>query len=412
MFDAATIRKDFPILDRVINGKPLIYLDSASTTQKPAAVIDALTNYYRTINANVHRGAYTLADEATAAYEEARTKIAAFINAPRNEVVFTRGTTTGINHISIGWALRRLGKGDRILLTIMEHHSNVVPWQLVADLTGAELVYLDLDDDFEVDLSGLDDVIDERVKIVAVSGMSNVTGTIGPVGALATAAHAVGAIVVVDGAQLVPHAPVDVATLGADFLVFSSHKMLGPTGIGALWGRAELLDEMDPAEGGGEMISDVQLYESRWAPVPHKFEAGTPPIAQAIGFGAAIDYLSDLEMVEVRAHEVEITGYALEALAAIPDLEVYGPRDLDKRGGAVSFQLADIHAHDLATILDEEQGVAVRAGHHCAKPLMRHLKVPATARASFYVYNTPPDVDLLVAGLWRAREVFGLAGAR
>ena len=225
MFDAATIRKDFPILDRVINGKPLIYLDSASTTQKPAAVIDALTNYYRTINANVHRGAYTLADEATAAYEEARTKIAAFINAPRNEVVFTRGTTTGINHISIGWALRRLGKGDRILLTIMEHHSNVVPWQLVADLTGAELVYLDLDDDFEVDLSGLDDVIDERVRIVAVSGMSNVTGTIGPVGALATAAHAVGAIVVVDGAQLVPHAPVDVATLGADFLVFSSHKM-------------------------------------------------------------------------------------------------------------------------------------------------------------------------------------------
>jgi cysteine desulfurase/selenocysteine lyase len=409
MFDAATIRKDFPILDREVNGKPLIYVDSASTTQKPTAVIDAVSDYYRTLNANVHRGAYRLADEATTAYEAARSKVAGLIGAPAAEVAFTRGTTTGINHIAIGWALRRLKAGDRILLTILEHHSNIVPWQLVAQLTGAELVYLDIDDDFEIDITQLEDKLDESVKIVSVTGMSNVTGTVGPVAALAEAAHAVGAIVVVDGAQLVPQSPVDVGQLGADFLVFSSHKMLGPTGIGAMWGRSELLEEMDPAEGGGEMISDVQLYESRWAPVPQKFEAGTPPIAQAIGFGAAVDYLQQLGMDDVRTHEAEITAYALERLADVPDVVVYGPSDPAKRGGAVSFQLADIHAHDLATILDEEVGVAVRAGHHCAKPLMRHLHVPATARASFYVYNTPDDVEVLVAGLLRARELFGLA---
>ena len=409
MFDAATIRKDFPILDREANKKPLIYVDSASTTQKPTAVIDAVSDYYRTLNANVHRGAYRLADEATTAYEAARSKVAGLIGAPAAEVAFTRGTTTGINHIAIGWGLRRLKAGDRILLTILEHHSNIVPWQLVAQLTGAELVYLDIDDDFEIDITQLDDVLDESVKIVSVTGMSNVTGTVGPVAALAEAAHAVGAIVVVDGAQLVPQSPVDVGQLGADFLVFSSHKMLGPTGIGAMWGRSELLEEMDPAEGGGEMISDVQLYESRWAPVPQKFEAGTPPIAQAIGFGAAVDYLQQLGMDDVRTHEAEITAYALERLAEVPDIVVYGPSDPAKRGGAVSFQLADIHAHDLATILDEEVGVAVRAGHHCAKPLMRHLHVPATARASFYVYNAPDDVDVLVAGLLRTRELFGLA---
>ncbi len=335
--------------------------------------------------------------------------MAGLLNAPRDEVVFTRGTTAGINHVAIGWALRRLKPGDRILLTIMEHHSNVVPWQLVAEMTGAELSYLELDEGFEVDLSELDSKLDETVRIVAVSGMSNVTGAFGPVTTLSEAAHAVGAIVVVDGAQLVPHAPVDVTTLGADFLAFGAHKMLGPTGIGALWGRKELLEEMSPAEGGGEMISDVQLYESRWAPVPHKFEAGTPPIAQAVGFGAAVDYLTELGMEDVREHETAITAYALERLVEIPDLEIYGPADISKRGGAVSFQLADIHAHDLATILDEEKGVAVRAGHHCAKPLMRALHVPATARASFYVYNTPEDVDALVDGLFRAREVFGLA---
>ena len=408
-FDAAAIRKDFPILDRSVNGKPLVYIDSAATTQKPTAVIDAISDYYQRINANVHRGAYTLADEATTAYEDARTKVAGLIGARREEVIFTRGTTTSINHVAIGWAMRRLRPGDKILLTILEHHSNVVPWQLVADITGAQLVYLDIDDEFEIDISEIDQVIDATVKIVALSGMSNVTGTIGPVKILSEAARSVGAIVVVDGAQLVPHAPVDVSRLGADFLAFGAHKMLGPTGIGALWGRYELLEEMSPAEGGGEMISDVQLHESRWAPIPHKFEAGTPPIAQAVGFGAAVDYLQNLGMESVRAHEMEITTYALERLGEIPDLEVYGPQDINKRGGSVSFQLADIHAHDLATILDEEKGVAVRAGHHCAKPLMRSLQVPATARASFYVYNTPDDVDMLVEGLFRAREIFGFA---
>ncbi len=409
-FDAVTVRKDFPILDRTVNGKPLIYLDSAATTQKPNPVIDAISDYYRTINANVHRGAYTLADEATIAYEGARATVAAFVNAgAASEIVFSRGTTSSLNSVAYGWGLNRLQPGDRILLSIMEHHSNVVPWQIIARHTGAELAYLELDDTFGVDLDGLDALVDDRLKVVAISGMSNVTGALGPVGVLSEAARSVGAIVVVDGAQLVPHLPVDVQRLGADFLAFSAHKMLGPTGIGAMWGRPELLEEMEPTEGGGEMITDVGRFESSWAPVPHKFEAGTPPIAQAVGFAAAIDYLNALGMDNVRRHEIEVTGYALEQLASVPDLTVYGPLDLDQRGGAISFELGDIHAHDLATILDEEQGVAVRAGHHCAKPLMRFLEVPATARASFYVYSVPSDVDALVAGLLRARQVFGLA---
>ena len=410
MIDAAAIRKDFPILEREVNGKPLVYLDSAATTQKPSQVIDAISEYYRTINANVHRGAYSLADEATTAYESSRAKVARFINAATpSEVVFTRGTTAALNLAAYGWGLDRLGTGSRILLTKMEHHSNVVPWQLVAKRTGAELVYLDINAEFGVDLGTLDELVDDRLAIVAVSGMSNVTGTIGPVRELVDAAHSVGAIAVVDGAQAVPHLPTDVQAMDADFVAFSSHKMLGPTGIGVLWGKRERLEEMEPLEGGGEMITDVRLYESEWAPIPHKFEAGTPPIAQAVGFGAAIDYLATLGMEEVRRHEVEITGYALERLADVPDLEIFGPTDVAQRGGAVSFQLADIHAHDIATILDEEQGVAVRAGHHCAKPLMRHFEVPATARASFYVYNVPSDVDALVTGLFQAREVFGLS---
>ena len=409
MSELRHLRDDFPILSREINGKPLVYLDSAATTQKPLQVIDAISDYYRTINANVHRGAYTLSDEATTAYENARERVASFVNAATaSEIVFSRGTTSAINLIAYGWGLNRLTTGDRIVLTMMEHHSNVVPWQLISKHTGAELVYLPIDEDYRVDLSEVAEAIDERVKIVAVSGMSNVMGTIGPVSELATAAHAVGAIVVVDGAQLVPHMPTDVQSLGADFLAFGAHKMLGPTGIGALWGRSELLEEMEPAEGGGEMIADVRLYESRWAPVPHKFEAGTPPIAQAVGFGAAVEYLEKVGMSAVREHEVAITSYALDRLAEIPDLEVYGPSDLDERGGAVSFQLADIHAHDLATILDDH-GVAVRAGHHCAKPLMRHLNVPATARASFYVYTVEEDIDQLVSGLVEARKLFGLA---
>jgi cysteine desulfurase/selenocysteine lyase len=409
MFDPAAIRNDFPILAREINGHRLVYLDSAATTQKPVQVLDAIDDYYRFHNANVHRGAYTLAQEATELYEGARAKIAAFINASSpSEVVFTRGTTSGINAIAYGWGLYELKPGDRILLTTMEHHANVVPWQLIARHTGAELVYLPITDDFLIDTSDLESVVDDRVKVIGFTGMSNVLGSIGPFETLVGAAQAVGAITVVDGAQLVPHLETDVQALGIDFLSFGAHKMLGPTGVGALWGRRELLEAMEPAEGGGEMIRDVQLYESTWADVPHKFEAGTPPIAQAVGFGAAIDYLVGLGMDAVRRHEVDITRTALEALAAVPDLKVYGPSDVALRGGAVSFTLADIHPHDLATILDQA-GVAVRAGHHCAKPLMRVLDVPATARASFYVYNTEDEVDRLVDALHEARRIFGVA---
>jgi cysteine desulfurase/selenocysteine lyase len=407
--DLAHVRADFPLLEREINGKPIAYLDSAATTQKPSSVIDAITDYYRRLNANVHRGAYQLAGEATDAYESARARIAEFIKAGSpNEVVFTRGATSSINTIAYGWGLNRLEPGDRILLTMMEHHANIVPWQIIARHTGARLVYLPMASDYTIDLSELDDVLDERVKIVSVSGMSNVTGTIGPVHELVAAAHAVGALAVVDGAQSVPHMPTDVTALGADFLAFSAHKMLGPTGIGALWGRPEILEMMEPAEGGGEMISDVRLYESRWAPVPHKFEAGTPPIAQAIGFGAAVDYLSKVGMGAVRDHEMAITQYALQRLQEVPNLTIHGPLDVEIRGGAVSFEIEGIHPHDIATILDEA-GVAVRAGHHCAKPLMRHLNVAATARASFYIYSTEDEIDRLIAGLHHARTVFGLA---
>ncbi len=408
MVDLAALRDDFPLLQRQVNGHPIVYLDSAATTQKPQQVLDAMDDYYRTCNANVHRGAYSIAAEATERYEGARAKIASFVKAgsPR-EIVFTRGTTTGINFVALGWGMYHLKEGDRILLTAMEHHANVVPWQLLTRHTGAELVYLTLTDDYRIDLDDLDGKLDERVKIVGISGMSNVVGSIGPVSDVARAAHDVGALVVVDGAQLVPHMPVDVGELGADFLAFGAHKMLGPTGVGALWGRPELLEEMEPAEGGGEMISDVQLYESTWADVPHKFEAGTPPIAEAIGFGAAVDYLEAVGMDTVRKHEIDVTGYALEELAKIPDLTIYGPMDPMVRGGAVSFTLADVHPHDIQTILDE-RGVCVRAGHHCARPLMRILEVPATARASFYLYNTRDEVDALVQALHEARRLFGV----
>jgi cysteine desulfurase/selenocysteine lyase len=406
--DLSHLRADFPILDREINGRSLVYLDSAATTQKPVAVLDAMDAYYRETNANVHRGAYTLAIEATERYEAARAKIAGFIGADSAaEVVFTRGTTSAMNTVAYGWGLNRLQPGDRILLTRLEHHANVVPWQLIAKHTGAELVYLGLTEDYRIDISDLDRLVDERTRIVAFSGMSNVLGSIGPVAELVAAADRVGAITVVDGAQLVPHLATDVGEMGVDFLAFGAHKMLGPTGVGVLWGRPERLEEMEPAEGGGEMIRDVGLYESTWAEVPHKFEAGTPPIAEAVGFGAAVDYLSAVGMDDVRKHEMELAGYALERLAAIPDLRIYGPTDIDLRGGAVSFTLADVHPHDIATILDQE-GVAVRAGHHCTRPLHRFLDVPATARASFYLYNTAAEVDALVAALGTAREVFGV----
>ena len=409
MTDLSRLRGDFPILSREMNGRPLVYLDSAATTQKPVQVLQAMDDFYRQANANVHRGAYALAEEATALYEGARAKVAAFIHAPSpREVVFARGTTSAINTVAYGWGLHHLRPGDRVLLTIMEHHANVVPWQLVARHTGAELAYLPMDDGYRVDLTALDRMLDERVKVVGITGMSNVLGTIPPVAEVTAAARRAGAISVVDAAQLVPHSPTDVAALGADFLAFSAHKMLGPTGIGALWGRLDLLESMEPAEGGGEMIRDVGLHESSWAPVPHKFEAGTPPIAEAVGFGAAVDYLSAVGMDEVRRHEADLTAYALERLADVPGLTIYGPAGVASRGGVISFTLADIHPHDLATILDQ-QGVAIRAGHHCARPLHRVLDVPATARASFYVYNTREDVDALIMALAEARRLFGVA---
>ncbi len=407
MTDLSALRADFPILNREVNGKRLVYLDSAATSQKPQSVLDAMDRYYTRSNANVHRGAHTLAAEATDLYERARNKVAAFVGASPSQLAFTRGTTTALNHIAYGWGLNHLSEGDRIVVTIMEHHANIVPWQLVARYTGAELVYLELNDDYTVDISKIEAVVDDRVKIVAFAGMSNVTGALGPIEVLAHAAKSVGAISVLDAAQLVPHAPVAVDDLDVDFMAFSSHKMLGPTGIGALWGRKERLEEMEPTEGGGEMINVVERHSSTWAPVPHKFEAGTPPIAEAVGFGAAVDYLADVGIDNVLAHERDITTYALERLSEVPDLKIYGPTDITKRGGAVSFVLGDIHAHDIATILDQD-GIAVRAGHHCARPLMKYFDVPATARASFYLYNTNAEVDTLVESLHTARKIFGL----
>ncbi len=407
MTDLRALRADFPILEREVNGHQLVYLDSAATTQKPQSVLDAMDDYYRLHNANVHRGAHTLAVEATEMYEGARAKVAGFIGAETDQLVFTRGATTALNYIAYGWGLNHLKAGDKILVTVMEHHANLVPWQLISRYTGAELVYLELNDDLTVDVSTLDRILTDDIAIIAFSGMSNVTGALGPIDVLTDAARSVGAISVLDGAQLVPHTPVDVTELGVDFLAFSAHKMLGPTGIGALWGRAERLEEMEPTEGGGEMINTVDRHSSTWAPVPHKFEAGTPPIAEAVGFGAAVDYLDAVGMDVIAAHEGELTAIALERLSEIPDLTIYGPKDIAKRGGAVSFELGDIHPHDIATILDQD-GIAVRAGHHCAKPLMKYLNIPATARASFYLYNVPEEVDALVESLHKARKLFGL----
>ena len=407
MTDLSALRADFPILSREVNGKPLVYLDSAATTQKPQSVLDAMDTYYTQSNANVHRGAHTLAAEATDLYEAARGKVAGLIGASPSQLVFTRGTTTSLNHIAYGWGLNHLSEGDKVVITIMEHHANIVPWQLISRYTGAEIVYLELNEDFTVDTSALESVLDDRVKIVSFSGMSNVTGALGPVAILKEAARSVGAISVLDAAQLVPHTHVDVDALDVDFLAFSSHKMLGPTGIGALWGKRERLEEMEPTEGGGEMINVVERHSSTWAPVPHKFEAGTPPIAEAVGFGAAADYLSKVGLEAIESHERDITRYALDRLSEVPDLTIYGPMDVEKRGGTVSFSLGDIHPHDLATILDQD-GIAIRAGHHCARPLMKYLDVAATARASMYLYNVESEVDTLVDSLHTARKIFGL----
>jgi cysteine desulfurase/selenocysteine lyase len=407
--DLSSRRADFPIFSRRINGRPIHFLDSAASSQKPVQVLEAMDRFARTSYANVHRGAYTLSLEATDAYEEARRKVATLIGAssPR-EVVLARGATTALNLVAFGWGGEHLSEGDTVLLTEMEHHANIVPWQMVASRTGASLAYVPLTDDYRLDLDAFDRLLEDGPKVVAVTGMSNVLGTMPPLRRIVDSAHDAGAVVVVDAAQLVPHTAVDVSELDADFLAFSAHKMLGPTGIGALWGKPERLEETEPLEGGGEMISTVDLHSSTWAPIPHRFEAGTPPIIEAVGFSAAIDYLTDLGLDRVEAHERALTAYALERLAELPAVRVHGPSNTEDRGGVISFTMGDAHPHDLATILDQE-GVSVRAGHHCAKPLMHALAVPATARASFSVYNTTDDVEALASGLRRAAELFGIS---
>ncbi len=408
VLDIAAIRADFPILSRQVHGRPLVYLDNAATTQKPRQVIDALVDYYSNTNANIHRGLHTLAEEATAAYELTRRKTADFIGAasPR-EVVFTRNTTESLNLLAYTLGAR-LRPGDEIILSALEHHSNLVPWQLVTQRSGARLRFIELDADGEFDLDQARTLFNQRTRIVSIAHMSNVLGTIAPVAELSEMAHAVDATMIIDAAQSVPHLPLDVASLGADFAAFSSHKMLGPTGVGVLWGRQQLLADLDPFLGGGEMISVVNREESSWAALPHKFEAGTPNIADVVAFGAALDYLSGLGMQTVRDHDHALTAYAMDRLSAIEGIEIYGPADAERRGAVVAFNYADIHAHDIATMLDRG-GVAVRAGHHCAQPLMRSLAVPATARASFYIYNEMFEVDALVDGLREAGERFGLS---
>jgi cysteine desulfurase/selenocysteine lyase len=405
--DVARIRADFPILERRVGDKPLVYLDSAATSQKPRQVLDAEREYYEQHNANAHRGLYQLAEESTELYEGARAKIAAFLGAPdASTIVFNRGTTESINLVAYGWGRKFLRQGDRVLLTEMEHHSDLVPWQLCARDTGIELGFIPLTDDGLLDLSQLGSLITERTKLVCVSGMSNALGTINPIGQLADAAHAVGALILVDGAQLVPHAVTNVQDVDVDFLAFSGHKMLGPTASGGLYAKREHLEAMDPMFGGGEMIREVYKDHSTWNEVPFKFEAGTMNIAQEVALGAAVDYLQALGMEHVRAHEEEITAYALDKLLEA-GATVFGPKDPSIRGGAISFWYRDVHPHDLATILNEE-GIAIRAWHHCAQLVMRRYDVPATARASFYVYNTNDEVDALVLALAKAQDVFGL----
>jgi cysteine desulfurase / selenocysteine lyase len=406
VLDVAAVRRDFPILERRIRGKPLVYLDSAATSQKPRQVLAAMDDYYRRHNANVHRGVHTLAEEATHLFEEARGKVARFVGVSERATVFTKNVSEAINLVAYAWGLRNLREGDEILVTEMEHHSNLVPWQLVAGMTGARLRAIPVTGDCLLDLEALDGLLTERTRMVAVSAMSNVLGTVNPVAAIAERAHAAGALVLADAAQAVPHAGVRLDRLGVDFLGFTGHKALGPMGIGVLAAREELLDSMQPFLGGGEMIRDVAIEGSTWNDIPWRFEAGTPNVAEAVGLGAAVEYLQAVGMERVRAHEAEVTGYALKRLGELQGLRVYGPAELEHRGGMVSFTLGEIHPHDVAQVLDDE-GIAVRAGHHCAKPLLRRLGVQATTRASFYLYSTTEEVDALVAGLEKARRFFG-----
>jgi cysteine desulfurase / selenocysteine lyase len=407
--DVARIKADFPILKRQVHGKRLVYLDSAATSQKPLAVLDAMDRYYREYNANVHRGVYTIAEEATAAFEAARAKVGGFVNAHHaHEIVYVRNATEAINLVAYSWARANLREGDPIVLTHMEHHANIVPWHILVEERGVELRWIPITDDFQLDLTDLDRLLD-GAKLLSVTAMSNVLGTLNDIRLLSDAAHAAGALVNVDAAQAVPHLPVDVQAWDADFVGFTGHKMLGPTGLGGLWARAELLDAMPPFLGGGEMITDVRFDGFEPNEVPWKFEAGTMPFVEASGLAAAIDYLSALGMDAVRAHEKQLTEYTLRALEERFEdrLHVHGPRDVDQRGGAISFLFDRIHAHDVAQVLDED-GVCVRASHHCAKPLMRVLGVPATTRASLYVYNDESDADALVESLAKAEKFFAI----
>ncbi|MFC9927906.1 cysteine desulfurase [Streptomyces sp. NPDC127190] len=405
-FDA--LRKDFPILERRIrDGARLVYLDSGATTHKPLQVLDAEREFYVTRNAAVHRGAHQLAEEATEAYEEARATIARFIGAAENEIVFTKNATESINLVAYGLGNSRfVGPGDKIVVTEMEHHANLVPWQQLAERTGAQLDWFGLTDDGRLDLDGIDRLIDDRTKVVALTHQSNVLGTLNPVRLIADRAHAVGALVLVDGAQSVPHRPVDVTELGADFVAFSGHKMLGPSGVGVLWGRRAALESLPPFLTGGSIVEIVEMDRTTFLPPPQRFEAGVPMTAQAVGLAAAVDYLSAVGMAEVAAHEEALTARTLELLTEIPGVRIVGPTDLVDRGSAVSFTVEGIHPHDLGQVLDD-RGVAVRVGHHCARPITRRYGVPATARATFYLYNTLDDVDALAAGVRAAQAYFG-----
>ncbi|KAF6559997.1 cysteine desulfurase [Paenibacillus sp. EKM202P] len=403
--NTALIREQFPILHQEINGHPLVYLDNAATSQKPLAVIEAIKHYYEFDNSNVHRGVHTLGSRATDAYEGAREKVARFLNAKRSqEIIFTRGTTTALNLVASSYGRANCKEGDEIVITQMEHHSNLIPWQQVAKATGATLKYIPLQEDGSVDLADVEKTVTENTKIVAIAHVSNVLGVVNPVKEIAAIAHRKGAVIVVDGAQSTPHMKVDVQDIDADFYAFSGHKMCAPTGIGALYGKKALLENMEPIEFGGEMIDDVGLYESTWKELPWKFEGGTPIIAGAVGLGAAIDFLESIGLDAIAQHESRLSNYALKRLREVDGLKIYGPAE--RHVGLVTFNLDDVHPHDVATVLDS-QGVAIRAGHHCCQPLMRWLKASATARASFYLYNTEEDIDALVSALIQTKEYFG-----
>ncbi|HEL2003492.1 cysteine desulfurase [Streptococcus suis] len=402
--DLERIRKDFSILDQVVNDEPLVYLDNAATTQKPQQVLDVLADYYQKDNANVHRGVHTLSERATARYEAARQKVADFIQAKSSkEILFTRGTTTSLNWVA-QFAKEILQPDQEVIISVQEHHSNIIPWQQACQQTGAKLRYVTLKDG-ELDMDHLRSLLSSKTKFVSLAHVSNVLGSVAPIGEIAELVHQVGAYLVVDGAQSVPHMAVNVQELDVDFYAFSGHKMLGPTGIGVLYGKEELLNRMSPVEFGGEMIDFVYEQSATWKELPWKFEAGTPNIAGAIGLGAAIDYLTEIGMDAIQAHEAELVDYVFPKLQAIPGLTIYGSQDLSKRTGVIAFNLDDLHPHDVATALDYE-GVAVRAGHHCAQPLLRYLQVPATVRASFYIYNTKADCDKLVEAIIKTKEFF------